>query len=70
VIKDWRLNERSYGALVGLNKKKCVEEYGKDQVKRWFVRFSHSPHIGILFCVGCYYLSYRSRQSDWSEYHR
>ena len=35
VIKDWRLNERSYGALVGLNKKKCVEEYGKDQVKRW-----------------------------------
>ena len=32
---DWRLNERSYGALVGRNKKQCVEEYGKDQVKLW-----------------------------------
>ena len=33
VVKDWRLNERSYGALVGRNKKQCVEEYGADQVK-------------------------------------
>ena len=29
IVKDWRLNERHYGALVGRNKKKCVEEYGK-----------------------------------------
>jgi 2,3-bisphosphoglycerate-dependent phosphoglycerate mutase len=35
VIKDWRLNERSYGALVGRNKKQCVEQYGKDLVKKW-----------------------------------
>ena len=35
VIKDWRLNERSYGALVGRNKKQCVEEFGVDQVKKW-----------------------------------
>ena len=35
VIKDWRLNERNYGALVGRHKKQCVEEYGKDQVKKW-----------------------------------
>lgn len=35
VVKDWRLNERSYGALVGRNKKQCVEQYGKDLVKRW-----------------------------------
>lgn len=34
-IKDWRLNERNYGALVGRNKKQCVEEFGKDQVKQW-----------------------------------
>lgn len=43
VIKDWRLNERSYGALVGLNKKKCVEEYGKDQVKRWRRSWDEPP---------------------------
>jgi 2,3-bisphosphoglycerate-dependent phosphoglycerate mutase len=35
VIKDWRLNERNYGALVGRNKKQCVEEYGQEQVKKW-----------------------------------
>lgn len=35
VIKDWRLNERNYGLLVGQNKKECVALYGKDQVKKW-----------------------------------
>jgi len=33
--KTWLLNERNYGALVGKNKKMCVEQYGKDQVKKW-----------------------------------
>jgi 2,3-bisphosphoglycerate-dependent phosphoglycerate mutase len=28
----WRLNERSYGALVGKNKKECVQQHGVDQV--------------------------------------
>mmetsp|Transcript_92003 Transcript_92003/g.269150 ORF Transcript_92003/g.269150 Transcript_92003/m.269150 type:complete len:810 (-) Transcript_92003:91-2520(-) len=31
----WRLNERSYGALTGRNKKECTKEYGKDQLKLW-----------------------------------
>ena len=31
-IKDWRLNERHYGALTGLNKAGCVETWGADQV--------------------------------------
>lgn len=35
VIKDWRLNERNYGLLVGQNKKECVAKFGKDQVKQW-----------------------------------
>jgi len=35
VNKDWRLNERNYGLLVGQNKKECVSLYGKDQVKKW-----------------------------------
>eukprot|EP00607_Mallomonas_marina_P005087 CAMPEP_0182427894 /NCGR_PEP_ID=MMETSP1167-20130531/20638_1 /TAXON_ID=2988 /ORGANISM="Mallomonas Sp, Strain CCMP3275" /LENGTH=280 /DNA_ID=CAMNT_0024610467 /DNA_START=230 /DNA_END=1072 /DNA_ORIENTATION=+ len=43
VLKDWRLNERNYGALVGRNKKQCVEEYGKDQVKRWRRSWDEPP---------------------------
>lgn len=43
MIKDWRLNERNYGALVGRNKKECVQEYGKDQVKRWRRSWDEPP---------------------------
>lgn len=35
VHKDWRLNERHYGALQGLNKKETAEEYGEEQVHVW-----------------------------------
>jgi len=35
VFKDWRLNERHYGALQGLNKQDTVTKYGKDQVLVW-----------------------------------
>jgi 2,3-bisphosphoglycerate-dependent phosphoglycerate mutase len=35
VIKTWRLNERHYGALQGLNKSETAEKYGEDQVKKW-----------------------------------
>ncbi|RKR04473.1 2,3-bisphosphoglycerate-dependent phosphoglycerate mutase [Kushneria sinocarnis] len=34
-IKSWRLNERHYGALQGLDKKATAEKYGEDQVHRW-----------------------------------
>jgi 2,3-bisphosphoglycerate-dependent phosphoglycerate mutase len=30
--KSWRLNERHYGALTGLDKKATVEEFGEEQV--------------------------------------
>ena len=33
--KSWRLNERHYGALQGLNKQETVEKHGEDQVKIW-----------------------------------
>ena len=33
VIKSWRLNERHYGALQGLNKLETVEKHGEQQVK-------------------------------------
>ena len=35
IIEDWRLNERHYGALQGLNKKETVKENGEEQVKIW-----------------------------------
>ncbi|MFP4329433.1 MAG: 2,3-diphosphoglycerate-dependent phosphoglycerate mutase [Alkalispirochaetaceae bacterium] len=35
VIKNWRLNERHYGALQGLNKAETAERHGKDQVHLW-----------------------------------
>ena len=35
VDKDWRLNERHYGALTGLNKAETAEKHGEDQVKVW-----------------------------------
>ena len=35
VERSWRLNERHYGALQGLNKKETAEEHGADQVHIW-----------------------------------
>jgi 2,3-bisphosphoglycerate-dependent phosphoglycerate mutase len=35
VIKDWRLNERHYGALQGLNKAEMAQKYGDAQVLLW-----------------------------------
>jgi 2,3-bisphosphoglycerate-dependent phosphoglycerate mutase len=35
VVRDWRLNERHYGALQGLNKAQTAEKYGEAQVKVW-----------------------------------
>ena len=35
VAKDWRLNERHYGALQGLNKAETAQKHGDDQVKIW-----------------------------------
>ena len=35
VTKSWKLNERHYGALQGLNKQETAEKYGEEQVKIW-----------------------------------
>jgi 2,3-bisphosphoglycerate-dependent phosphoglycerate mutase len=35
VYRDWRLNERHYGALQGLNKAETAERHGDEQVKLW-----------------------------------
>ena len=35
VLHSWRLNERHYGALQGLNKADTAKEYGEEQVHKW-----------------------------------
>ena len=35
VVKSWKLNERHYGALQGLNKAETAEKYGEEQVREW-----------------------------------
>src|SRR5690349_266584 len=35
VVTDWRLNERHYGGLTGLNKAETAAKYGEEQVKIW-----------------------------------
>lgn len=35
IVNNWRLNERHYGALQGLNKQETVDKHGKDQVLVW-----------------------------------
>ncbi len=35
VFRSWRLNEKSYGALQGLNKAETTQKYGEEQVLLW-----------------------------------
>jgi 2,3-bisphosphoglycerate-dependent phosphoglycerate mutase len=43
VQKSWRLNERHYGALQGLNKAETAAKHGDDQVKIWRRSFDIAP---------------------------
>jgi 2,3-bisphosphoglycerate-dependent phosphoglycerate mutase len=43
VVKDWRLNERHYGALAGLNKAETAAKYGEDQVHIWRRSYDTPP---------------------------
>ncbi|HET55536.1 MAG TPA: 2,3-diphosphoglycerate-dependent phosphoglycerate mutase [Ignavibacteria bacterium] len=43
VVKNWRLNERHYGALQGLNKAETAEKYGMDKVMEWRRSFDTPP---------------------------
>ncbi len=44
-IKSWRLNERHYGALQGLNKKETAEKYGDEQVHIWRRSYDTLPPL-------------------------
>ena len=41
--KDWRLNERHYGGLTGLDKAETAARHGEDQVKIWRRSFDTPP---------------------------
>lgn len=43
VIRHWRLNERHYGALQGLNKAETAKQYGEEQVKIWRRSYDIQP---------------------------
>jgi 2,3-bisphosphoglycerate-dependent phosphoglycerate mutase len=43
VERSWRLNERHYGALQGLNKAQTVEKHGEAQVKIWRRSYDIAP---------------------------
>ena len=45
VIKSWRLNERHYGALQGLDKSETAAKYGDDQVKIWRRSYDVRPPL-------------------------
>jgi 2,3-bisphosphoglycerate-dependent phosphoglycerate mutase len=55
VEKDWRLNERHYGGLTGLNKAETAAKHGDDQVKIWRRSFDTPPpvlEVGSEFDLG------------------
>ncbi len=41
--RSWRLNERHYGALQGLNKNDTIARYGREQVQQWRRGFDVTP---------------------------
>ncbi len=43
VHRTWRLNERHYGALQGLNKAETAAKYGSEQVHKWRRSFADPP---------------------------
>ena len=43
IVKSWRLNERHYGALQGLNKKETADKYGDEQVHIWRRSYDVKP---------------------------
>lgn len=45
VIKDWRLNERHYGGLTGLDKAETAARHGDEQVKIWRRSFDVPPPV-------------------------
>lgn len=62
---SWKLNERHYGALQGLNKAETAEKYGDEQVRLW--RRSANTRPPLLDINDERYPGYDSKYSNLSE---
>ncbi len=65
VHRDWRLNERHYGALQGLNKAGTAEKFGEPQVKLW--RRSYDIRPPVLEAKDLRHLRHDARYRDLSR---
>jgi 2,3-bisphosphoglycerate-dependent phosphoglycerate mutase len=65
VERSWRLNERHYGALQGMNKDEVKEKYGEDLFKQW--RRSYDVQPPALSVTDERYPGKDSRYSDLSS---
>ena len=65
VVRDWRLNERHYGALQGLNKADTLEKYGNEQFMLW--RRSYDPPPPAIDVDAEYSQSNDPRYADLDE---
>ncbi len=66
VHKSWRLNERHYGALQGLNKAETAKQYGEEQVHIWRRSFDVAPpHVELTDEVN--YPRFQERYKDIPE---
>lgn len=65
VHRDWRLNERHYGALQGLNKTGTAEKFGEPQVKLW--RRSYDIRPPVLEAEDLRHLRQDARYRDLSR---
>nr|CAI5851694.1 unnamed protein product [Callosobruchus analis] len=45
IVKTWRLNERHYGGLTGLNKAETAAKYGDEQVRKYLIHENISALI-------------------------
>lgn len=43
VVKSWRLNERHYGSLIGLNRAEMAQQHGEEKVKLWRRSYAITP---------------------------
>ena len=67
VVKTWKLNERHYGDLQGLNKAETAEKYGEAQVKIWRRSFDIAPPVLAENDTRCPYLQTAYRGVDKAE---
>jgi len=65
IEKNWRLNERHYGALQGLNKKETVEKHGADQVNVW--RRSYDVPPPAMDEDHEFYAGKEAKYANWDE---